>query len=126
MYQLTQDENLILNTATGQTIPKGGADWREYQAWIDAGNTPEPYVAPTPTAEQIADQGKIDGFLYGETQVPVTNADAIGAMQIKMGFEDFGMQTTNFHLSNGEVLTLILAEWPAFAAEFFAKRASFF
>lgn len=84
------------------------------------------YVAPPLTDEQIDDQGKRDGFMYGQVQVPVTNMDAIGAMQIKMGFEDFGMTGVNFHLSNGVILPLTLAEWPAFSVQFFTARASFF
>lgn len=85
-----------------------------------------PYSAPVPTAEEIAEQGKRDGFVYNGVIVPVTNEDAIGAIQLKIAFEDFAMPSSVFHLSNGERLTLTLAEWPAFSAQFFSTRASFF
>ena len=75
---------------------------------------------------EIAKPNKAKGFDYNGTKVPVTLEDASGAMQIKIGFEEFGMQSTNFELSNGEVLTITLQDWPTFKAAFFAFRASFF
>ena len=32
----------------------GTPEWRIYQDWLDAGNTPDPYVAPLPTSDYIA------------------------------------------------------------------------
>jgi hypothetical protein len=97
--------------------------------WTDNGDGTfsAPVVEPpVPTQDELDEQAKRDGFTYNSVQVPVTNADAVGAMQIKTGFDDYGMQTANFHLSNGEILPLTLAEWPTFAAQFFAARAAFF
>lgn len=42
---------------TGTTIPpeNNGTDaWAAYQAWLDAGNTPAPYVAPPAPPEQFS------------------------------------------------------------------------
>lgn len=45
----------VLNTVTLQRIiPQSGALWTEYLEWLRAGNTPDPYVAPTPAPETLA------------------------------------------------------------------------
>jgi hypothetical protein len=45
MYQLTDDPNVVINLETGAWIPNSGNYlWDEYQAWLAAGNTPEPAV----------------------------------------------------------------------------------
>jgi hypothetical protein len=53
MYQLTTGTSIKLTLPTGSTLflpaeNNGTPEWREYQAWLDAGNTPEP--APEPPA----------------------------------------------------------------------------
>jgi len=57
-YQLT-DTDSVIRTADGALIPNDPAnrDWVEYQAWLDDGGVPDPYVPPpqvppTPTSEQ--------------------------------------------------------------------------
>jgi len=104
----TQD-HLILDSMTEMTVGEVGE-----------------HIDPAPTAEELAEQSKHAGFDYKGIAVPVTNADAAGVLQMEAGFERYGMESTNFHMSNGEALPLTLTEWPAFAAAFFAKRASFF
>jgi hypothetical protein len=57
MYQLTTGTS-IKRLSDGAFIPNdpGNRDYREYQAWLDAGNTPEPAPplepAPILTTEQ--------------------------------------------------------------------------
>ena len=53
MYQLTTSNSIKLTLPTGGTMwlpaeNNGTPEWREYQAWLDAGNTPEPAPAPPP------------------------------------------------------------------------------
>jgi hypothetical protein len=53
MYQLTTSNSIKLTLATGSVMflpaeNNGTPEWREYQAWLDAGNTPEPAPAPPP------------------------------------------------------------------------------
>ena len=62
-YQLTTGTS-ILRTADNAFIPpdEGNADYREYLAWIEAGNTPEPAPivappAPLTPAEKLAASG---------------------------------------------------------------------
>ena len=66
------------------------------------------------------------GFEYNGVSVPVTNEDALGALQLEAGFERMGMQETVFHLSNGEKIQLSLEDWAGFKMAFFTFRASFF
>lgn len=52
-YRLT-DSAIVIRTADGAFIPDdpGNRDRAEYQAWIDAGGVPDPYIvplAPVPT-----------------------------------------------------------------------------
>jgi len=48
MYRLTANPNVVQRAADGAWVPADprNRDWRAYQEWLDAGNTPEPYVPP--------------------------------------------------------------------------------
>ena len=53
MYQLTENPNQIIRLDDGASIPRGHRWWDDYEAWLSAGNTPQPapatfapYVAP--------------------------------------------------------------------------------
>lgn len=54
-YQLTSDDT-ILRIADLAYIPADPAnrDYQAYQAWLEAGNTPEPAAAPAAPAELTA------------------------------------------------------------------------
>lgn len=44
LYQLTDNPATIYRRDQRATIPEGHRLWDEYQAWLAAGNTPDPYV----------------------------------------------------------------------------------
>lgn len=50
MYKLTEYPDVVLRVADNGYVPfdPANTDYRQYLAWVDAGNTPEPYVAPPP------------------------------------------------------------------------------
>jgi len=50
-YQLT-DTAIVVRTADQAYIPndEGNRDWIEYQAWLEGGGVPDPYVPPEPAA----------------------------------------------------------------------------
>lgn len=54
MYQMLENGN-ITRLSDGAQFPtnEGNRDYRKYLAWLEAGNTPEPYVAPTLTSVDI-------------------------------------------------------------------------
>lgn len=56
-YRLTQFEN-ITRTADGASIPPDPAntDYQAYQAWLAAGNTPEPAPEPEPAPVLTTEQ----------------------------------------------------------------------
>ena len=52
-YQLLLDNSIFISREDGGCLHlppqnNGTPEWREYQAWLDAGNTPEPAPAPLP------------------------------------------------------------------------------
>lgn len=54
MYALTASTYILRGDACIPSDP-ANTDYAAYLAWIEAGNTPEPYVAPVPTPlDQIA------------------------------------------------------------------------
>jgi hypothetical protein len=55
-YQLTALGATILRSLDGAYIPAdpGNADYVAYEAWVAAGNTPDPYVAHVSPQAQLA------------------------------------------------------------------------
>lgn len=70
-YQLSHREDIVIRVAgdspnvlvyDGTDYPDDRAAWNDYQAWLAAGNTPEPYVEPEKppeptTKEKLAAMG---------------------------------------------------------------------
>jgi hypothetical protein len=54
-YQLT-DSDVVIRTMDGASIPNDPAnrDRIEYEAWLDDGGVPDPYVPPAPVAPEPA------------------------------------------------------------------------
>jgi hypothetical protein len=55
-YRLTETDATVIRTSDEAYIPNdpANADWVEYQAWLDAGGVPDPYVPPSqPEPEPI-------------------------------------------------------------------------
>jgi len=53
-YQLTSSASILRQT-DGASIPADplNSDYRDYLAWVEAGNTPEPYAPPALTQAEL-------------------------------------------------------------------------
>lgn len=53
-YSLTANANIVKKNSDGSFIPNhsGNSDWIAYQIWLTAGNSADPYFAPSPTPQQ--------------------------------------------------------------------------
>lgn len=62
-YKLTDDPARIVRTAVGASIPEDprNADWRAFQAWLAAGNTPDP-ADPAPPRRYVVARDILDKF----------------------------------------------------------------
>lgn len=93
-YRLSQFEDTIIRNLDEASIPTDeiNRDYREYQAWIAAGNVPDPYVGPPPTPDAVraavfaADTTRTEWLTTLETATPdqidafvrgKVNADAV-------------------------------------------------
>jgi hypothetical protein len=63
-YTLTKQPTIVIRDIDGAHIPDhaDNLDWQHYQAWLAAGNTPNPYAPPPPTKQQEA-QAYLNGGL---------------------------------------------------------------
>lgn len=77
MYRLTEAEDII-RLSDGACIPNDAAnrDRVEYEAWLAAGNSPEPYAQPPPPVPTIT---KAQALLYLLT-IGKTDADVDAAI----------------------------------------------
>ena len=65
MYQLTATNTIALPLENGSIVflpveNNGTPEWREYQAWLDAGNTPEPAPAPPAPPAPLTTEQKLN------------------------------------------------------------------
>ena len=60
-YQLTATDSTVIRTIDGANIPNDPAnrDWVEYQAWLDDGGVPDPYVPPDPVPPTPTTQDQV-------------------------------------------------------------------
>ena len=75
-YTLTAHPNTIVRDEDGAFIPTDpdNVDYQDYLAWVEAGNTPNPHVPPTPTKRQEA-----DAWLAGGLTIQFTSSTTLSS-----------------------------------------------
>lgn len=98
-YTLTAYPNIILRDVDQAHIPtdEDNIDYQEHLAWVEAGNTPNPHVPPTPTKRQEADAWLAGGLtvnftsgaapLSGRYAVTPPHSDKINAIATSMAYD---------------------------------------
>jgi hypothetical protein len=94
MYQLTADNTIQFQLENGGSLflpatNNGTPEWRSYQAWLDAGNTPEP--APEPPAAslpQLDYQGFYDALLTSRAYQTI-RAQAVVSLPLTLAAVEF-------------------------------------
>lgn len=76
----------------------------------------------TPSSEEL----KAMGEHYNGYQIPFKNDDAIGMMQVAIGFQSGAITETNIEFSNGVIMPIKVGDFDAFNKWFAQKRNSFF
>jgi len=86
-YQLTATDSVI-RTADGAFIPNDPAnrDYVEYQAWLEDGGVPDPYVAPPPVQPKPSPETTIlydheNRLRFIEGEPPLSLSDFLARMR---------------------------------------------
>ena len=91
---IQEDGNYIINKSTdpevadGETVPIGDAEAHDrfgITEWIDAGNTPSPYVGPTDLENWVEDMHRSDAIL------PRWGEDILDGMPDKSGVNQISL-----------------------------------
>lgn len=93
--------------------------------WISVQNCDPIELSLEESAALVKAIEKTEGAIYGAYMVPFMNEDTIGMLQVKAGFE-MGLTSTNIEFSNGTIMPMSAADFPAFAAWFVEKRNGYF
>lgn len=128
-YALTADPNVVLRTADQAIIPANplSVDWQTYLNWRNQGNTPDAYVAPTPSvplqfAEKLATgvqlTWSVSTSLNGTYAVdPATQLNVIAemlAIVVNNAFGDGG-NTRPWPDVSGQLHTINITQFKLFA-----------
>ena len=60
-YQLTHDDTVVMRTTDNTAIPShpDSRDWAEYQAWLEDGGVPDPYIEPVRSVPGLSPDDQI-------------------------------------------------------------------
>lgn len=93
--------------------------------WVGVQNCNPVELSVDESAAAEKSWAKSHGELYGTFRVPFMNEDAMGMLQVKAAFE-MGVTATNIEFSNGIIMPMNAADFPAFVAWFVEKRNGYF
>lgn len=85
MYRMTTDPNLVIRNEDGTAVPRGCRLWADYEAWLAAGNEPDPSTPP-PTLQTLKED--LRAAATAQRWANETGGIQVGGVSVATGLDD--------------------------------------
>lgn len=110
MYQYTDNDDTVLCLDTGYAVARGTWMWDVYEAWLSAGNTPQPAPGSVRTRQDLKDATtahrwdvETGGIMLNGVQVGTTLDDQNRLSGVLSAIALGGLEEVDFKAQNGWV-----------------------